>query len=114
MQKKVVNIDLSSINELQKYLETLSKLYDKSSNNRSQILKLRPKITALIKEIEDYDREAESIYKKAQQAFKEYENKAKDLGLNVKGSKGEIIMKAINGASIMPTKREVIGLLNFK
>jgi len=114
MQKRVIKTELSSIAELQKYLDNLNGLYDKSSNNRNEVLKLAPKIQQLIKEIDSFHNQSQSIYQKAQQSFKEYQNKAKELGLDIKGSKGEDIMLQINGASILPTKKEVIGLLDIK
>ena len=113
MQKKVIKTDLASVAALQKYLDNLNALYAKSSNNRNEILKLKPKIKSLIDEIDSFDNESQSIYKKAQQAYKDYQSKAKELGLDTNGSKGEDLMLQINGASIFPTKKEVINILNI-
>lgn len=113
MQKRVIKTDLASVAELQKYLDDLNGLYVKSSNNRDELIKLKPKIKDLINEIDSFDRESQSIYKKAQQAYKDYQSKAKELGLDTQGSKGEDLMLQINGASIFPTKKEVISILNI-
>lgn len=75
MQKKVINIELSIVDDLLNMKKKWDSLYEDEIKTRTQVVQIISKYKQL-------DKEAATLYGKSIQLIKDASNKAKELGVN--------------------------------